>query len=136
MADAKNTRLLPAVPVVDRVPLMVWRESKVNGTTPADAGPVTDRLLKVFELPPVIALVAATVEVKLTLLNVTPPLIVLIVAPCPVRTIVDVPAFNVDAVANWKSIAVPTLVMVNVEAFKFKVLVTPTLQLKRRHVNE
>jgi hypothetical protein len=51
VADAKNTRLLPAVPVVDSVPLMVWRESKVTAVTPADAGPVTDKLLYVVFNP-------------------------------------------------------------------------------------
>ena len=44
-----QTRRLPAVPVVERVPLMVWRESKVTWVTPAADGAVTVRLLKVLE---------------------------------------------------------------------------------------
>jgi hypothetical protein len=51
VADAKNTRLLPAVPVVDSVPLMVCWAAKVRVTTPADAGPVTDKLLYVVFNP-------------------------------------------------------------------------------------
>jgi len=50
---------------VDRVPLMVWRESKVTCRTPADDGAVTVRLLKV--LMPRITCVPADVEVKDTL---------------------------------------------------------------------
>lgn len=46
---ARNQTLrLPAVPVVERVPLMVWRESKVTWVTPAADGAVIVRLLKVF----------------------------------------------------------------------------------------
>ena len=36
------------MPVVERVPLMVWRESKVTWVTPAADGAVMARLLKVF----------------------------------------------------------------------------------------
>lgn len=61
----KNTRLLPAVPVVDSVPLMVWLESNVTVAVPADDGAVTVKLLYVFE--PVTAFVPAVVEVKETL---------------------------------------------------------------------
>ena len=61
----KNTRLLPAVPVVERVPLMVCWAAKVTVTTPADAGPVTAKLLKVFA--PEMVFVPAVVEVKATL---------------------------------------------------------------------
>lgn len=43
-----QTRRLPAVLVVDRVPLMVVRESKVTCRTPADDGAVMVRLLKVL----------------------------------------------------------------------------------------
>ena len=67
MALRNQTRLLPAVPVVDSVPLMVCWESKVTVTTPADAGPVTARLLNVLVL--LIDLVPVVVEVKVTLLN-------------------------------------------------------------------
>ena len=53
------------MPVVDSVPLMVVRESKVTVVTPADAGPVTDRLLNVFV--PVIVFVPVAVLVNATL---------------------------------------------------------------------
>jgi hypothetical protein len=43
-----QTLRFPAVPVVERVPLMVWRESKVTWVTPAADGAVMARLLKVF----------------------------------------------------------------------------------------
>ena len=36
------------MPVVERVPLMVWRESKVTWVTPAADGAVMARLLKVL----------------------------------------------------------------------------------------
>lgn len=60
----KNTRLLPAVPVVDSVPLMVCWESKVTVVTPAVDEAVTAKLLNVFA--PVMLLVAAVVEVNAT----------------------------------------------------------------------
>jgi hypothetical protein len=65
VAEAKNTRLLPAVPVVDRVPLIVCRELKVTVITPADAGAVTAKLLNVFG--PAITRLPAVVEVNATL---------------------------------------------------------------------
>ena len=61
----KNPRLLPAVPVVDSVPLMVCWAEKLSVLTPADAGPVTDRLLNVLTL--LIALTPTAVLVKATL---------------------------------------------------------------------
>jgi len=63
--ELNNTLWLPAVPVVDSVPLIVCWEKKMTVTTPADAGPVTDKLLKVFE--PVMILFPAVVEVNETL---------------------------------------------------------------------
>jgi hypothetical protein len=63
--ELNNTRRLPAVLVVDRVPFIVWRESKVISVTPADAEAVTDKLLNVFA--PVIAAPPALVLVKATL---------------------------------------------------------------------
>jgi hypothetical protein len=65
VADAKNTRLLPAVPVVDSVPLMVCWAAKVIVLTPADAGPVKDKLLNVFA--PVIVRGPAVVDVNAAL---------------------------------------------------------------------
>lgn len=50
------------MPVVDRVPLMVWRESNVTWVTPAAEGAVMVRLLKVFML--LILCVEALVAVK------------------------------------------------------------------------
>jgi hypothetical protein len=70
VADAKNTRLLPAVPVVDSVPLMVCWALKVTVVTPANDDPVTVRLLKVFA--PVTVRNPASVEVNETLLKVKP----------------------------------------------------------------
>ena len=66
MADAKNTRLLPAVPVVDSVPLMVCWALKVTVFVPAADVAVTAKLLKVLE--PVIGQEEPDdVAVKLTL---------------------------------------------------------------------
>ena len=63
---ARNQTLrLPAVPLVERVPLMVWRESKVTWATPAEDGAVMVRLLKVFT--PEIVKVLAVVLVADTL---------------------------------------------------------------------
>ena len=95
MADAKNTRLLPAVPVVDSVPLMVWRESKVTVVTPAEAGPVAVRLLKVFA--PVMVLVTVVVPVNAKLLNVAPSEEIPSVEAVPVKLIWLVPALKVKA---------------------------------------
>lgn len=65
MADAKNTRRLPAVPVVDRVPLIVCWALIARNTVPAEAGPTTERLLNVFV--PLIEREPLAVDVKLTL---------------------------------------------------------------------
>ena len=53
------------MPVVDRVPVMVWRESKATWVTPAEDGAVTVRLLKVFIL--LMTCVEALAEVNDTL---------------------------------------------------------------------
>ncbi len=55
MVDLNQTRLLPAVPVVERVPLIVCLSLICIAPKPAAAGPVTERLLKTFA--PVIVLV-------------------------------------------------------------------------------
>lgn len=65
MSPRNQTRRLPAVPVVDRVPVMVWRESKATWVTPAEDGAVTVRLLKVFIL--LMTCVEALAEVNDTL---------------------------------------------------------------------
>jgi len=65
VADAKNTRRLPAVPVVDSVPLMVCWAAKVTAVTPAADGAVTARLL--YVLTPTIVFVPAVVDVNATL---------------------------------------------------------------------
>ena len=44
----KNTRLLPDVAVVDRVPLMVCWAAKLIVVKPAEDGAVTAKLLNVF----------------------------------------------------------------------------------------
>lgn len=67
MAVVKNTRLLPAVPVVDSVPLMVWRESKVTVVTPAAEVAVTAKLLNVFMPVTACAFDAVFTPVKATL---------------------------------------------------------------------
>jgi hypothetical protein len=55
---------LPAVPVVDSVPLMVWRELKVTSVTPAVERAVMVKLLNVLiatiEFVPEVVLVNAT----------------------------------------------------------------------------
>ena len=92
MVDAKNTRRLPAVPVVDSVPLMVCWESKVTVVTPAVDGAVTEKLLNVFE--PLTIRDPATVEVNEMLLNVKlAPAIPEIAALLPTK--VEVPALRV-----------------------------------------
>ena len=68
VADAKNIRLLPAVPVVESVPLIVWFAANVTFLYPTTEEPVTDRLLNVFA--PVIIIVVPDVPgapVKATL---------------------------------------------------------------------
>ena len=68
MADAKSTRLLPAVEVVDKVPLMVCRALNVTVFVRAlnDVnGPVTVKLLNV--LAPVTAAVPKVEFVKVRL---------------------------------------------------------------------
>ena len=65
MAVVKNTRLLPAVPVVDSVPLMVCWVLKVTVAKPAVDGAVTEKLLNVFT--PVIVFVPALMLVNATL---------------------------------------------------------------------
>lgn len=121
VAEAKNTRRLPAVPVVDRVPLMVCWESKVTVVTPAEDGAVTDRLLKVFA--PLMLLVTVVVPVNATLLNVTPPAKIPSVDAVPVKLIWLVPALKVraDPVTCNALVLIPEILIV--EALKLTTLV-------------
>jgi hypothetical protein len=134
VADAKNTRLLPAVPVVDNVPLIVWRESKVRVATPAEAGAVTARLLNVFA--PDIARLPAAVEVNETLLKVNPGDAAIPDGPLlPVIRIVEVPALKVRLVCDKAAIPVKVDVAVTVLAFKFNVLTLLPLRVNKTTVS-
>jgi hypothetical protein len=117
VVDAKNTRLLPAVPVVDSVPLMVCWESTERTATPADAGPVTARLLNLFA--PTINRVPAAVDENKKFQNVNPACPTEIVALVPEQTNCDVPALKVRLVNIEHSTALPLAVQVMVELFKF-----------------
>ena len=105
------------MPVVDSVPLMVWRDSKVTVTTPADAGPVMARLLNVFAPP--INRVPAAVDENKKFQNVNPANPTPIVALVPEQTNCDVPALKVRLVNIVHSTALPLAVQVMVELFKF-----------------
>jgi hypothetical protein len=100
---------------------MVCWAAKVRVTTPADAGPATDRLLNVFA--PDIARLPAAVEVNETLLKVNPGDVEIPDGPLlPVIRIVEVPALKVRLVCDKAVIPVKVDVAVTVLAFKFNVL--------------
>jgi phospholipid N-methyltransferase len=59
---------------------MVCWESNVTELAPMTDGPVTKKLLKVFA-PAIVLTAVEEVDVKLTLLNVNPPLVIPVVPP-------------------------------------------------------
>lgn len=73
--------------------MMVCWESKVTMLTPAEAGPVTAKLLNVFALVTLRVPVPVPAKVKLLYVNPAPANVF-----DPFTTIVDVPAFNVKPV--------------------------------------
>ena len=145
--DEKNTLLLPAVPVVLKVPLIVCDELKVKVDVPAaDVGPATLILLNVF-LPFIEKLDETVVFVKETLLYVIPvlsavPLVILALEF--VQIIEEEPALNIKlliilndigAVPDSVTVLLPKLIALSfefpidscvAEMLKFALLNVPT----------
>jgi hypothetical protein len=96
---------------------MVCWDSMATAATPAEAGPVTARLLNLFAPP--INRVPAAVDENKKFQNVNPANPTPIVAPVPEQTNCDVPALKVRLVNIEHSTALPLAVQVMVELFKF-----------------